>query len=452
MKTSIIRPLVVICLLFLLSKCKVDKLDIPCVNVHTTTWENDNLIITIGNFSSFDCSNIEKNRVFINGKPVEEKDILSCKNDTIIIEHSKDIDRAKGNIYIQFFLPEEERLLCVDAITNTIDICYTKTLGNLSVTNPMNNDNPVHAKIGKEIVITGDFSESQDTNDYQVYFFEDQRAAIVDFDSSEELRIKVPQKPREKSAITSIEVKILGCVSGFTDNYFVYDYTVVEDIVIAGKIRERGCNPNCINLVLGVDARFSRPAGLTITERQNEEVIYVADHQAHVIHKITPNGNQYDVKLFVGACSEEGILERDSCAARLNSPAHLEFSRDSSYLYFTEDINGNSVIRRIDINAPRPQLYSGKYMMTEATISGSSRKDIYYKDPLGITIDSDNVYITDPTQQQIFVVNKTSGIVNSLNINSSIGNGNFKGITIDQNGVLYVVDSFDKFILRLLNF
>jgi hypothetical protein len=132
---------------------------------------------------------------------------------------------------------------------------------------------------------------------------------------------------------------------------------------------------------------LNHPIGIT---SDKNGVLYVADTANHVIRKVDIAGN---VTLFAGVEGTAG-----SADSATNSPATFSspqgITTDGTYLYVTD--TGNSIIRRIEMVAPfNVVTFAGIRANTSAIDSTTSGISAQFYQPVGITNDGTNLYVTD---------------------------------------------------------
>lgn len=187
----------------------------------------------------------------------------------------------------------------------------------------------------------------------------------------------------------------------------------------------------------GTAAQFKSPAGLTVDVTGN---LYVADAGNHKIRKISPTGVVTTI-----AGSTRGFADGQGTAAQFNFP-----------LGITIDPSGNLYI----VDARNDKIRKITSTGLVSTIAGSTTGFAdgqgivaQFSFPFGITIDAlGNLYVVDAVNNKIRKIIST-GLVSTI-AGGSIGfadgigtNARFKtplGITIDQNGVLYVSEENHK--------
>jgi len=193
---------------------------------------------------------------------------------------------------------------------------------------------------------------------------------------------------------------------------------------------------------VGLDARFYDPAGLAIDSRGN---LYVADYGSHRIRKVSPKGA---VELFAGN-GERDFLDANGANARFHLPAGIAIDADNN-LYVTDSLNHR--IRKIT-QAGEVSTFagSGEVGAGKGGHADGPGNTARFNTPDGITIDAEgNLYVTDTENNCIRKV-LPNGTVHTLAGSGEKGfldgPGNVarfdypQGMALDsRNGYLYVAD------------
>ena len=179
----------------------------------------------------------------------------------------------------------------------------------------------------------------------------------------------------------------------------------------------------------GTAAKFYNPRAICLDANGN---IYVAEALNHKIRKISPSG---DVTTLAG--SSQGYQDGEGTNAKFDQPGGI-----------CVDAQGNVYVSEFNNNKIRKITPSG----VVSTLAGSSAGSAdgvgaaaQFNGPAGICIDKDgNIFVTDSKNNCIRMVTP-SGEVTTLTITGDIVNHNFfnpTGISIDANGVLYIMDTY----------
>lgn len=162
--------------------------------------------------------------------------------------------------------------------------------------------------------------------------------------------------------------------------------------------------------------------------------VYVADTYNNMIRKITPAG---DVTTFAGS-GTAGAADGQGTAASFSRPVSVAV--DASGNVFVAD-QSNNAIRKIDANGNVTTIGTG------------------FSAPAGVATDAaGNVYFTDKGNNQVKKITPT-GTVSTIAGSGQAGNtdgsataasfNNPYGITVDQNGVVYVSDQSNNLIRKI---
>ncbi|WP_299434567.1 cadherin domain-containing protein [uncultured Aquimarina sp.] len=199
---------------------------------------------------------------------------------------------------------------------------------------------------------------------------------------------------------------------------------------------------------IGTAAGFSGPVG--IDNNTNGE-IYVADSQSHIIRKIVAGA---DVTTFAGDTGTNGFVDGDLTDARFASPSGLAIATDGT-IYIAD--RGNHVIRKISNGMVTTLAGNGSAGFTDGQGASAS-----FNLPYSIDVDSEgNIYVADQGNHSIRKITP-SGAVTTIAGNGSAGlengpgqdakfSGTIRGITVDDNGNVYVSDTSNQVIRMLIN-
>jgi sugar lactone lactonase YvrE len=230
----------------------------------------------------------------------------------------------------------------------------------------------------------------------------------------------------------------------------------------------------------GVQATFNYPTGIT-TDGTN---LYVTDSSSNTIRKITIASGVVSTvagssaaaaglsdSVFVPSLEEEGKLVIDNTTARFWQPSGI--TTDGSNLYVADSFN--NAIRKITIASGVVSTLAGSNMaqhgMADSVVIPSpvdSSILIYdgttarFWQPVGITTDGSNLYVTDTVNNSIRKILIATGRVITLAAASSAGApgttdssdgwlakfNHPRGITTDGTS-LYVSDSLNKTIRKI---
>lgn len=190
----------------------------------------------------------------------------------------------------------------------------------------------------------------------------------------------------------------------------------------------------------GMAARFSFPQGVTVDATGN---VYVADTSNFTIRKITPGG---DVSTLAGLAGTRGSTDGTGLNARFDFPNSLTVD-GAGNIYVTDTVNNS--IRKIAPPNVVTTLAGAAGSLGTADGTGSAAG---FTSPQGVAVDNTgNVYVADTGN---FTIRKItpSAVVTTLaglarNGGSGDGTGSSArffqpaGVTVDNNGNVYVADS-----------
>jgi sugar lactone lactonase YvrE len=190
------------------------------------------------------------------------------------------------------------------------------------------------------------------------------------------------------------------------------------------------------------NAQFDRPNGITVDNNGN---VYVADTSNNKIRKITPAGS---VTTLAG--STFGFADGIGSAVQFRSPSGCVIDV-SGNLYVTD--KSNQKIRKISPTGVVTTLAGSTFGFADGI--GTTAQ---FKSPNGIAIDaSGNLYVADSSNHKIRKISPI-GIVTTLagstqGFSNGVGSGaqfSFPmGITVDTNGNLFVIDNGNNKIRKI---
>lgn len=197
----------------------------------------------------------------------------------------------------------------------------------------------------------------------------------------------------------------------------------------------------------GAAASFNQPAGIAVDAAGN---VYVADAGNNLIRMISPAGV---VSTLAGNGKSGYIINEIGTAAGFTHPAGVAV--DTSGNVYVADA-GNHAIRKID-PAGGTSTLAGGFGAGSLDGTGTNAKFGY---PTGIAIDiNGNVFVSDFSYNEIRVVS-SSGVVNTLAGNVSIGSANGVGnaatfnqpvsLAVDRNSNMYVADMGNNLIRKVV--
>ena len=172
------------------------------------------------------------------------------------------------------------------------------------------------------------------------------------------------------------------------------------------------------------DVRFYEPSGIT-TDGEN---LYVADFGNHTIRRIViasaPNSTAGAVTTLAGSPGAPGNADGALTADRTRSDAlfnqPLRITTDGSNLYVTDTLN--RTIRRIEITTGTVATIagvSGKIDTDYNVADGSGDKARFYQ-PNGITTDGTNLYVTDSYNNSVRMIANPTGPRSSVQVTTIV--------------------------------
>ena len=197
---------------------------------------------------------------------------------------------------------------------------------------------------------------------------------------------------------------------------------------------------------LGVAARFSYPSGIAV---DSAGVVYVADTQNHRIRKILPNGT---VSTLAG--SIDGFADGVGAEARFSYP--IGIAVDSAGVLYVADSNNNAIRKILPGGAVSTLAGDG---VEEGGFADGVGAEARFSYPSAIAVDRAGVvYVSDSNARirKILQDGTASTLAGSGNVGFADGVGaeaRFSypsGIAVDSAGVLYVTDSENNRIRKIL--
>ena len=196
----------------------------------------------------------------------------------------------------------------------------------------------------------------------------------------------------------------------------------------------------------GTSASFSDPEGVT-TDGTN---LYVTDN--HSIRKIEISTGM--VTTLAGS-DDNGSEDGTGTSASFFSPKGI--TCDGTNLYVVD--SGNNKIRKIVISTGVVTTLAGTG--SSGSSDNSSGTSASFNNPCGITCDGTHLYVTDKGNHMIRKIVIDNGTVTTLAGTGSAGQTNHntgtsasfdepEGITIDSDGNLYVVDTDNQLIRKIV--
>ncbi len=205
-------------------------------------------------------------------------------------------------------------------------------------------------------------------------------------------------------------------------------------------------------------ARFNNPEGITVDGMGN---VYVADTGNSTIRKLVPIGTNYVVSTLAGAAGTNGSANGTNSLARFNNPQGITVDSEGN-LYVADTLNDTiRMMTPVGSNWVVSTIAGSPGMIGSS--DGSNNLARFYN-PEGITVDSlGNVYVADTTNDIIrklalvgtnWVVSTIAGLAGSSGSTDGTNqNSRFDdpgGITVDSAGNLYVADSGNNTIRKII--
>lgn len=203
---------------------------------------------------------------------------------------------------------------------------------------------------------------------------------------------------------------------------------------------------------IATSATLFLPSALVIDGAGNA---YLSDSGNHRVRKVSPNGT-------ITALAGSGMMGAKgdggpALAASFNSPQALAIDSKGN-LYIAD--SGNNRIRRVT-PAGIVTTVAGNGKDTFAGDGGPATEASLYQ-PFGVAVDAaDNLLIADSGNLRLRKVSAATGIITTLAGDGRYGSGGdggpatqaqFKflyGVTVDRNGLIYVVDGEDHRVRRI---
>lgn len=194
----------------------------------------------------------------------------------------------------------------------------------------------------------------------------------------------------------------------------------------------------------GTAAKFNNPAGVSLDQYGN---VYIADSVNNRIRKVDTTGQ---VTTFAGS-GAAGSANALGTAATFNSPTGIDV--DAYGNVFVAD-SGNNQIRMID-TVGNVTTFAGSVFGNADGLGTAARFSV----PTDVAIDQyGNIFVTDSVNNLIrkidasanvttFAGSSVAAFTNGLGIAAEFNNP--KGISIDQNGNIYVADSANN-VIRMI--
>jgi len=204
---------------------------------------------------------------------------------------------------------------------------------------------------------------------------------------------------------------------------------------------------------IALQARFNSPQGIAVDTSGN---IYVSDTNNNIIRKITRDGTIATIagRPQIGGYSGDG---GPAISATLNKPMGLAFDSQGN-LYIADTYNNR--IRKVDMATGKIATVAGNgnFPANSTTAEGigdnkpALQASLYF--PHDVAVDAaSNIYIADTINNRIRKVFSSTNTIMTIagdGYAGNIGNGGTgsfarlnapKGVTVDENGVVYISDT-----------
>ncbi|MGV3630667.1 MAG: T9SS type A sorting domain-containing protein [Bacteroidota bacterium] len=141
-----------------------------------------------------------------------------------------------------------------------------------------------------------------------------------------------------------------------------------------------------------LSAKFNAPTGLAVSP--DGLSVYVADYSGHRIRKINTSTNQVTTVAGTGTA---GFANGSSANSQFSYPAGLAVSADGSVLYVAD--NGNSMIRKIDLNSNMVTTLAGDGNFDHADHADGLMAS--FNQPTDVEIQGDSVLFVSDTENHV---------------------------------------------------
>lgn len=224
-------------------------------------------------------------------------------------------------------------------------------------------------------------------------------------------------------------------------NLFVANsFDRIEKITAAGQVTAFAGNNFSASIDgTGIDASFDWPSAMTIDSNDN---LYVADSSGHKIRKVTPAG----VVTTIAGNGLRDSIDGAGTSASFDIPSGITI--DSNNNLYVADTGNNKIRKVTPAGVVTTVAGSGLQGTTDGVGTSAS-----FKGPHGITVDNNgNLYVTDTSNGLIRKITPTGVVstiagkgfyllsVDGIGLEAIFNEPN--GITIDSNGNLIVADDY----------
>jgi DNA-binding beta-propeller fold protein YncE len=220
--------------------------------------------------------------------------------------------------------------------------------------------------------------------------------------------------------------------------------TIRQIVIASGIVTTLAGSPYIWDAVdgTGTAARFGQPTGITIDNGN----LYVADLRNNIIRQIVIASGV--VTTFAGSSMVDGT----GTTASFNYP--LGITTDGTNLYVAD--SDNYMIRQVGIASRVVSTLAGSHLSGSTDGIGSASS---FSQPLGITTDGTNLYVTDGGHSTIRKIVISTGMVTTLAGSGTWGSADGIGTSASFNGPwgittdgtnLYVADSGSNTIRQIV--
>jgi streptogramin lyase len=226
----------------------------------------------------------------------------------------------------------------------------------------------------------------------------------------------------------------------------------IEITTIAGLAGTNGSSDG-----IGANASFNNPRGIAVDSNTN---VYVADMYNHVIRKLTPSGAGWAVSTIAGLAGNSGSTDGANGNARFSSPYGVAV--DGVGNVYVAD-TGNSTIRKLSPAGTDWVVSTMGGLAGSPGTNNGTGSSARFRYPTGLAVDGGGiVYVADQGNSTIrrlapsggsWVITTIAGSAGAFGsadgTNAVARFGEPYGITVDQNGILYVADKYSDTIRKV---
>jgi sugar lactone lactonase YvrE len=236
------------------------------------------------------------------------------------------------------------------------------------------------------------------------------------------------------NAPADVAVSDAGCYVADAGNNVIRLITADGLSTVAGAAGQHGSESGS-----AAHARFNAPEGVAVAP---DGTLYICDRYTSTIRKMTAD---HTVTTIAGRPGLTGRADGAALSARFNAPRRIAVAPDGA-IYIAD--TGNHAVRRITAGG------------SVETIAASSESD--RMDPVGLAIDAEgNVLVADAWTHVVRKIDRAGRltIVAGLpgvsgSVDGPVGSARFnapEGVAIDSDGALYVADTANHTIRKIVN-